>query len=306
MIAEGARTVAKIFIATHRGDLRLTRICLASVRYWYPEIPIYLLVDELHGPADTSELESVWAVQRYDMPRREFGWGLSKLMPHLCETSGRFLVLDSDTVLAGRVLDLIRECPDDFVVDAEVQSPRRLGEIYFLLEGVAAFDPAFRYPGFTFNTGQVVAEAGRLSWDDFDPLVDWSSHPPRLRRPDVFKNGEQGILNYVVMKKAARGELTIGRVPLMLWSEATMRELSVKRLASKEGYPSIIHWAGLKRRTLGAMPRSDILRFFERCYYERIPFGEAVRRWRTIEIPAESLRRTARRLRIVARWLGEA
>jgi hypothetical protein len=39
-------------------------------------------------------------------------------------------------------------------------------------------------------------------------MVDWTTTPPTLLKRDVFKNGEQGALNSVLLKKAALGELS--------------------------------------------------------------------------------------------------
>jgi hypothetical protein len=49
--------IEQVYIAGCRGDLRLTRCCVASVRRWYPDIPISLIVDESQGPYSTTRLE---------------------------------------------------------------------------------------------------------------------------------------------------------------------------------------------------------------------------------------------------------
>ena len=51
-----------IYLLTHKYYLRLTSICVASIRYWYPDIPIYLIKDEVDGSFSTREIERIWNV----------------------------------------------------------------------------------------------------------------------------------------------------------------------------------------------------------------------------------------------------
>lgn len=46
-----------VYINTHRYDYKLTCICVASVRYWYPDIEIYLIKDYRRGDFNTSLLQ---------------------------------------------------------------------------------------------------------------------------------------------------------------------------------------------------------------------------------------------------------
>jgi hypothetical protein len=154
--------IAKIYIATHKHDLRFARICVASIRYWYPEIPIALIKDEFCGEFSTEELERVCDVSVYQTKQRDFGWGMSTLEPVFAEPGGRFLILDADTVFTGRVLDRLETFTEDFVVSLETQPPQRLREIYFDLEKLREVDPHSVFKGQTFNTGQYVATGGRL------------------------------------------------------------------------------------------------------------------------------------------------
>ena len=42
-------TIDAVYIACYKYDLRFTRILVASIRHWYPEIPIYLIKDRFYG-----------------------------------------------------------------------------------------------------------------------------------------------------------------------------------------------------------------------------------------------------------------
>lgn len=267
--------IERVYIATHRGDLRLTRICVASIRRWYPEIPIFLLKDYVHGAFSTRELEDSWNVKVWPTKERSFGWGFIKLEPLFAIERTRYLVLDSDIVFVGRVIDELERFDEDFVVQKELQRASEVPALYFDAEAIRrSFAPGFSGPDFTFNTGQYVATAGMLSRSDFDDLVQWSE-PRRVKYPELFNPSDQGVLNYVMLGKLAAHELTVARTPFMKWGEAEMRDFELDRLHDASPYPFLIHWAGLKKRRHGQMLRADILRHFERAYYAQISLGSA-------------------------------
>jgi hypothetical protein len=267
------RRIDRVYVATHRGDLAFTRICVASVRRWYPDIPLYLIKDEIHGSFSTRDIEHYWGARVYQTRQRHFGWGFAKLEPLFDAPGIRYLILDSDIVLLGRVIDALEAFSEDFVVQEERQPAEKVKPLYFDVDALRErFDPAFRGPAFTFNTGQYVASSGALTRDDFDDVVEWSS-PPRVRRADIFNPSEQGVLNYVILRALAAGRLTVARSPFMKWGAEELRSFDVRRLDSQSPYPYVIHWAGLKARRMRDMLRADILREFENAYYRRMPLG---------------------------------
>jgi hypothetical protein len=145
-------------------------------------------------------------------------------------------------------------------------------------------DPEFEFPGYGFNTGQIVASTGCITRKDFEGLMDWQTRI--VNDPDIFKLGEQGLCNYVVLRKAQQGKLTIRRESFMVWPGelARARHIQLKDLTSESPHQQLIHWAGLAwGKTLKEMPRSEILLFFEKTYYRRIPFGIWLRQLRRVE-----------------------
>jgi hypothetical protein len=292
--------IERIYIATHKPDLRLTRICVASIRYWYPDLPIYLIKDLHNGDFSTAEIERVWNVQIYQTEQRRFGWGMSKLEPLFSEPQVRMLILDADTVFAGPVIELLERSSSDFVVSLEQQPAQRVSEIYFDVARLADFDPAFSFAGSNFNTGQYVATGGRQQREDF-AAIDWTTTPASVKHPEIFKNGDQGVLNYVLLKRAACGQLTLAGIPFMRWPGDGIDDIELPQLAHSSPYQYVIHWAGLKRTRLRAMVRADILTFFEKYYYSRIRFGQVVRCYRAArETLTGFTARIARRLK--ANW----
>ena len=69
--------IEAIYIPCTRGDFRLTRICVASIRYWYSDIPIVLIKDLMNGDFDTTEVEKHFNVSLYEQKVRAYGWGFS-------------------------------------------------------------------------------------------------------------------------------------------------------------------------------------------------------------------------------------
>ncbi len=265
--------IERVYIATHRGDLRLTRICVASVRRWYPEIPIFLLKDFANGDFSTSEIEERWDVKVWPTKERSFGWGVIKLEPLFAAERTRYLVLDSDIVFLGYVIDALERFEEDFVVQEETQSADAIPSLYFHADRIReSFAPSFSGPDFTFNTGQYVATSGKLTRSDFDRLVAWTE-PRRVLHPELYNPSDQGVLNFVVLERLAAGRLTVARTPFMKWGAAEMSEFEVASLTKASPYPYLIHWAGLKKRWHRRMLRADILDHFERSYYSQLSLG---------------------------------
>lgn len=259
-----------IYITAAAHDTRFTRICVSSVRFFYPDVPIRLLLGGKIHPASLEEVKSLWNVEVAAVPTGEYGWGFIKLEPLLQTNGRRFLVLDSDTMLLGPVLASLANETSDFIVDAEHVSDEHAKQIYYDWDGLQQIDPAAQRPVFLFNTGQWCGRTGVLTRADFGHWVEWSL-PRRLTRPDLFKNGEQGLLNYVVNEKARAGSLSVSRVPLMRWPGHDLSDIDLAKVArgADSPYRQIVHWAGFKAARLETLPRADLLLHFERLYYQR-------------------------------------
>jgi len=51
------------------------------------------------------------------------------------------------------------------------------------------------------------------------------------------------------------------------------KEIELEKIKNTEGYPLILHWAGIKPVDFRKYLRYDILQFFESYYYDNIPMG---------------------------------
>jgi hypothetical protein len=265
-----------VYIAASARDARYTRICVASIRYFYPEVPIRLLVGGCLQRGLADELQQYWDVGMADLAMGDYGWGFVKLEVLFGPPGEKFLVLDSDTVLTGRVLDVWSDSRARFLVDDERQSEADTKRLYYDWEKVRKIDRDTQPPGFVFNSGQWFGTAGVLTRDDFAPWVEWTM-PRKLCPPEYFMNGEQGILNYVLNQKAARGSLRVERRQIMRWPGHSMRGLDAESVSKRAAAPLVVHWAGVKRARQRSIIGADLLAYFEKVYYQRLPAGEARR-----------------------------
>ena len=273
-----------IYIGAFGGDPRLTRICVASIRYFYPDIPIRVLPGSPLKPGLVKELKRYWNTDIADLPDAglDYGSGFVKLEPLFGPPGERFLMIDADTVLSGPVLDIWREGDAPFLVDEEEQPDNEIKRLYFDWEKIAEVIPGTKRPQYVFNTGQWFGTAGLVTRDDFSPLVEWTM-PRRLRYPKHFMTGDQGIQNYVFNVTAARGTLNVQRRKIMFWPVHAMEGMDAKHLAARTAPAYVVHWAGLKRRWLQDMVRADMLEFFEKFYYRPIRFGGYLRSFRAMD-----------------------
>mgnify|MGYP000034963464 CR=1 FL=1 len=108
--------VDKIYVNTYKGDNHWCHICVASIRFWYPNIQITLIKDVNKGNFDISYLEKKFNVQVFNS-NEKYGWGYGKLEPLFLSREESFLVLDSDTVLTGPVLDLVKNVAEYLALD---------------------------------------------------------------------------------------------------------------------------------------------------------------------------------------------
>jgi len=258
-----------IYVNTYRYDYMYLRICIASIRYWYPDIPVLLIKDLASGNFNTHSLEKKWGLRVLNTPFRLYGWGFGKLEPLFFRDEHHFLVVDSDTVFTGFVLDGVKDIDADFIVDEETQPDEEVGRLYYKTDLVKKILPGFQYPGYTFNSGQWFGTSNRVSREDLKELVEWKPMP-QLKHPDCFMPGDQGILNAIVHYKEAAGKISVHRKKIMCWPKdngAAMIELDAIR-ARQARFNFIIHWAGLKRERLPDHERYDIMKFYLEHYQE--------------------------------------
>lgn len=268
--------INKIAIACFKKDLYLLRPCIASIRYWYPDIEIFLIKDLIAGDFSTKEFEKYFNVKIFETDMKYFGWPWSKLSVIFDSKKDRYLFLDSDIVLVGKVVDFLNQFNDDFIVTGIEEKDEKASLVtrdYIDIEKIKTFDPQFKYPGFGFNGGQIVMTSGMLSKNDFERVIDFSSTISN-KFPHIFKHGDQGILNYVFAKCKDAGKISVRYVNFWVWPNMPQaQELELESIKNKTGYPLVLHWAGAKPVQFNKYHRFDILMFYEKLYYQQAPFG---------------------------------
>jgi len=266
-----------IYLAACSRDARLTRICVASIRFFYPDVPIKILAGDILQPGLDKELQRYWNVGVADLPVGDYGWGLVKMEPLFGPKGQKFMVCDVDTAFTGKILDVRAQSDAPFFVDDEQLSDADFKRLYYDWEKLEKIDPTVQSARKAFNVGQWFGTAGYVEREALDKWVEWTL-PRRLLYPDLFMGGDQGIMNYVVLQKEAFDGLKIDRHTFMRWPGNGMDDLSVEAVRSGTAPPMVIHWAGMKAVFLNQMVGGDLLQFFEDHYFAALPLGRLRRR----------------------------
>jgi hypothetical protein len=223
-----------------------------------------LIKDDLMGTFDTGRMESKWNVEIYKTDTKHFGYAYSKLEPLFLTNKEKYLMLDADILMVGPVLRDLNMLTTEFVVAPE--RPLRLSTYYFDIKRLQDFDPEFPMPKFVFNAGQYVATSSLISRSDFDPIMKWTE-PREKRIPGIFQLGEQGIFNYILLKKVSQSKISLKPFDFTLWPRGDTGHLTKEMIERKVSLPKVMHWSGRKPDHFTDLPRSDILRFFHQIYF---------------------------------------
>jgi hypothetical protein len=217
------------------------------------------------------------------------------------------MVVDVDTVFTGKVLDLRAQSDAPFFVDDEQLSDADFKRLYYDWDKLRDIDPNVQSATKAFNVGQWFGTAGLIQREELDRWVEWTL-PRRLRYPNLFMGGDQGICNYVILQKEALDGLRIDRRTFMRWPGNDMADLDVDSIAAGTAPALVIHWAGMKAIFLRNMVGGDLLQFFEQFYYTKLPLGRLRRifaLWRHvwINVSFAIMRRIKLRWQI---WFGKS
>ena len=274
-----------VIIFCHKKDFFLAEILVASIRYYYPSIEIYLCKDLLNGYFQTKEMEKHWGVKILDLGITNFGWSAAKMHFYLSDKlkGKKALLLDADIVFTGRVLDRLipLAIKNDVVVSPEYHNGNEgewLKKQFYDLDIVQKMHPDFRLPGYYFNCGQLIARSELFTADEVKDVFDNKNYPYWINKKD-FPLVDQGVLNYLLPYKEQKNEIQIARYEYYIWIDTDMaRQMDFDAVIAGEKYPYMMHWAGNERIPyIYGMFRGDILVFFQKMYYTKIPYGTVKR-----------------------------
>jgi len=284
------KPIDQIIVTCCRKDFWLTRICVASIRYWHPEVPIGLIIDTSGGDFSTQEMEAAWNVTLAAVPRPPRGM-FSKLEAFHFPGRRRLLLLDSDIIFLGRVLDKLEAFDEDFVMNWGGKSPldsdtqRRYAlDGYYDPEKLCRMIPGYKVPHFFFNGGQMLITSSLIGRDELAAWMEGEPPQERLRHPEVIFRHEQGLLNVLLPQMQRQGRCSLAVCDFTRWSRhpEKLEPFTVRDLEEKRGHPFLLHWAEWKPFFKTGMVRNDLLGFFEDLYYRRIPQGGGKRNFRLL------------------------
>lgn len=244
-----------ITIPCYSGDLPLARGCVASIRHFMGDVPICLICD---GDFSTKDLERTYGVtamrkrdvKNPDLRTLSFGFGLTKLIAFWEGPFERMLSIDADAVVWGDIRknlptddwDLVYNEPHE-VITSYIQKTQ-----YFDPEKIFKHIPPFKWEGSPFfQAGIVGVKRGALDLQECITML-------KLQRihPDVFINGDQGLLNILAFRAISENRLKAYPAHLQTVVPVFSREQVAGKFPCKDqkeigsGNPTIIHWAGPK------------------------------------------------------------
>jgi hypothetical protein len=212
-----------------------------------------------------------------DLGKKYHGWGAAKIhfllqkkLPRM-----RYLCLDADIIFIGKVLDNISKVSGDFVLHGFKIDPPLTKEViglYIDPEKVKVFYPDYAYPGYFFNTGQLLATPGLLEDDLLEPSFDSNSYP-FYKNKDTFCLVDQAVLNAVLPVLTKRKNVLINTLENMHWSVSFFGDNDNFKFADfRDGENKfLVHYAGDKRvRPIKKMRGANLLKNFQDQYYTRL------------------------------------
>lgn len=270
-----------VVVFTNRKDFFLSKICVASIRFYYPAVEIFLVKDKLNGDFNTHRLKLAFNVKVLDLGKKYYGWSAAKIFFLLQKNlpNRRYLCIDADIIFVGKVLDKIGKIGGDFVLNAYTINPPFSTEVtglYIDPEKVKVFYPDYQYPGYFFNAGQTVVTPGLLEENLLEPSFDPHTYP-YYKNKDTFGLVDQAVLNAALPVLARRKNVVINTLEYMQWSVSFFGDKDkFKFVDFKDGKNEyLVHYAGDTRvRQIEKMRGADLLQNFRDQYYTKLtPIG---------------------------------
>ena len=147
--------------------------------------------------------------------------------------------------------------------------------IYFDVRKIQLFNSNYSYPGYFFNSGQLLFKGGFLTKNDLKDYFDFEKFP-FWKKLDILPLVDQSLLNYLIPILQNQNSLKVCTdFNYMIWSRSEgAKKITVETLKSDHNFPYLIHWAGdIRTNFLSKMNQSDLLIYFEKIYYARMRFG---------------------------------
>jgi hypothetical protein len=252
-----------IVVFANRNDFFLTKLCIASIRFYYPDIEILLVKDKLNGNFNTRLLRKIFNVKLLDLGKRYYGWGAAKLHFLMSENlpGRRYLCLDSDIIFVGKVVERIQEITGQFVVNPYYSNPpfdKETFELYVDPDIAKKQFEEYEYPGYFFNSGQMVVTPGLVPQSFFDSIFQTGKYPYYTDRP---RCPDQTIFNIIIPVLKKKQNLEVGELFYMILSPQFFNNAENNSFEKfKDGkHPFMVHYAGDVRTNNLDKMRGNIL-----------------------------------------------
>jgi hypothetical protein len=267
-----------VVVCCNKSDYYFARICIASIRYYYPDITIELVKDAGKGYFDTRETEKCFNVLNVDLGVKKMGWSAAKLLYLYKFPPGKkLLILDSDIVFIGPFLEKLLPVIEqsEYVVSIENETDpyaEWVKGVYFDTRKIEQRFPDYKFPGYFFNAGQMFVTTGAIDKNVFNDFFDVNNYP-FWKQEKLFPLVDQSLYNYLLPTLNKQKKIKLGTAEFMIWSKSgKLKNISLDKVINRclvdEG---LIHWAGDVRTPLfERMNRADILLFFEDFYYQKV------------------------------------
>lgn len=261
-----------------RSDYFFAKICIASIRYYYPSIKIYLFKDRLKGDFNSRGFCRLHNVDEIKTSRRYYGWSAAKLhflLNNRLPKNVRYFCIDADIIFIGKVIDKLQKTTAQFVVhghhdaDPYKEESRRH---YFEIDKIKNIFPNYLFPGYFFNGGHTLITTGiitkELLKDVFNPAVY-----PFYTNTRLFPTVDQSILNALLPCLQREQRITLASVDFAKWSLSFFegnKNNSVE-LFKDGSFEYLVHYAGDKRTCkTEQMKGHQLLSFFKQQYLSKM------------------------------------
>lgn len=259
-------------VSCYKGDLPLLRGCLASIRYYAPDAPICLVID---GTFDVKPFVKAYdiipiyrqQVRNPDLRRWSYGFGITKMVAFWEAPFEYVFHIDADCVMWGG--DVRSNLPSDewdvvYNEPHETITPYIQRTQYFDPDQIFNYIPFFPWQGNPyFQAGVVAIKKGVLDLDEYMRMLEG-----QRRYPEIFVNGDQGMLNILVFRALKEGRLKAFSthlqtvIPVCQPSDLNQQFYIHSNQPHSVSNPTVLHWAGPKPYLKERHPFSDPMTFF--------------------------------------------
>jgi hypothetical protein len=262
-----------IVVFANAKDFFFTKLCITSIRYFYPIVEIFLVKDELNGKFNSKVLEKKFDVKIIKLSKKFYGWSAAKL--HFLierDENKKYLCLDSDILFLGKVLNKLNFIKADFIVSPEYfELTTKVKEVFIDPSKMSKYYPNYKYPGYFFNGGQTVVNPSKIHQEDFNNIFDKENYPYYLNYDD-FKFVDQSILNALLPSLSNAKRIRLEAIEFMkssaeFFSVSQNNTISILDLNNEY----LVHYAGdLREYTLMKMNGKNLLIYFKSVYEKKL------------------------------------